>query len=164
MAEIEIDEVFGLMSNVASKVASDNAVPRRSFAVVESSLDVLGNVLLDGEFAHGFLSNIDSLSLHVVRHVCGFDSCFKLIATPSRRRRHLLVGHVCDFGQRGGGISVWMIAGIFVSSCVSHGRRRLLRIGIRVVLTASLSHDCCLACQSACARDHHRQGGCFQST
>lgn len=53
MAKIEIDEVLRLcctismarmwiardhqrtMSNVASKVASDNAVPRRSFAVVE---------------------------------------------------------------------------------------------------------------------------------
>ncbi len=43
------------MSNERTKVPSDDAVPGRALSVVKGLLDVLGDVLLDVVFAHGFL-------------------------------------------------------------------------------------------------------------
>lgn len=73
MTKVEIDEVFGLMSDIASEVAANYAVPGRSLSLIKlfcglicftaansscaySPLDVLGNVLLNAEFAHCILS------------------------------------------------------------------------------------------------------------
>ena len=45
LAKVEIDEMLGLVGNVAAKVAADDAVPRRVVLLVKFLLDISGNVL-----------------------------------------------------------------------------------------------------------------------
>jgi hypothetical protein len=66
MTQVEVDEVLGLMCHEAAKVASNNAVPGRSLSLVKCALDMLGNILLNGELGHGLLSDFDSLLLHIL--------------------------------------------------------------------------------------------------
>ena len=48
LAKVEIDEMFGLVGNVAAKVAPNDAVPRRVVLLVELLLDIGGNILWGG--------------------------------------------------------------------------------------------------------------------
>ena len=48
LAKVEIDEMLGLVGNVAAKVAADDAVPRRVVLLVKFLLDISGNVLWGG--------------------------------------------------------------------------------------------------------------------
>ena len=50
LAKVEIDEMLGLVGNVAAKVAANNAVPRRVVLLVKLLLDISGNVLWGGAY------------------------------------------------------------------------------------------------------------------
>jgi len=95
MTQVEVDEMLRFMSNKATKVPTHDAVPGRALSLVECSLDMLRNVLLDSKLAHGFLCNIDRLLLHVLGHIRRLDLSFKLIAVSGRRGR-CLFGHGCS--------------------------------------------------------------------
>lgn len=92
MAEIEVDKVLRLVSHKATEISTNDAVPSRALSLVKSSLDVLRNVLLDGELGHGLLSNFDRLLLQVVRHVGRLDLSFELLPGAGVFGA-LLVGH-----------------------------------------------------------------------
>jgi len=47
VAEVKVDEVFGLMGNKGSEIPADNAVPSWAFSLIEGLLDELSNVLFD---------------------------------------------------------------------------------------------------------------------
>lgn len=68
------------MSNKASKVPSNNTVPRWAFAVIEGLLDVLGNVLLNVVLLHSFLRDLDGLALHLFAHVGGLHLGWEVLA------------------------------------------------------------------------------------
>lgn len=79
MAEVEVDEVFGLVRDEAAKVATNDAVPGRAFSLIKRALDVLCNVLFNSKFGHGFLSNFNGLLLHIVGHISRLDLSIKLV-------------------------------------------------------------------------------------
>jgi len=79
VAEVEVDEMFRLVGDEGAEVTSNNAVPSWSLALIESFLDVLSDVLLNCKFGHSLLCNVNSLLLHVIRHVCAFDLSLKLV-------------------------------------------------------------------------------------
>lgn len=95
MAEVEVDKMLCFVSYKTAKVAANDAVPSRSLSFVKCALDVLSNVLLDGELGHGFLSNFDRFVLHVLSHVSRLDLGFELL--PGNRSLCLLVRHFDEF-------------------------------------------------------------------
>lgn len=86
MTQVEVYEVFCLVSDEASEVSANDAVPSRTLALIEGSFDMLCDILLDGVFTHRFLGDIDSLLLHVFGHICRLDLRFELVATTGRGR------------------------------------------------------------------------------
>lgn len=54
MAQVEVDEASSFVGAVRSVVATNYAVPCKSFPVVEGLLDVLGDVFLNVILLHGF--------------------------------------------------------------------------------------------------------------
>ena len=58
-----------LVRHVAAKVTADDAVPRWVVLFVELLLDVCGDVLLDVVLLHRLRRAVDSVLLHVLRHV-----------------------------------------------------------------------------------------------
>lgn len=98
LTQVEVDEVFGLVSHVASEVPSNDAVPGRVVLLVKLLLgtkphpdaapldpsdavldlylfDVGGDVLLDVELLQGLRGALHGILLHVLRHVGIFDHC-----------------------------------------------------------------------------------------
>jgi len=69
LAEVEIDEMFGLVGHVRTKVASNNAMPRGVMLLVELLLDVGGNVLLNVELLQRLGGAINRVLLHLFGHV-----------------------------------------------------------------------------------------------
>ena len=78
LAEVEVDEVLGLVCHVAAEVAADDRVPCRVVLLVEFLLDVGGNVLLDVVLLQGLSGTVDGVLLHVVRHVGVLDHGFSV--------------------------------------------------------------------------------------
>ena len=89
MTEVEEDEVLRIVRHVSSKVAADDAVPRRVVLVVELILDVRCDVFLDGVLLHRLRGDIDRVLLHVLRHVGTLDH-----GLPIRRPDDDVVGAV----------------------------------------------------------------------
>lgn len=76
MAEVEVDEVLGLVGNVGTEVTAYDAMPGGVVLLVEFLLDEGGDVLLDVELLEGLGADVDSILLHVFGHVCVFNYCF----------------------------------------------------------------------------------------
>jgi len=80
MTEVEVDEVSSFMSNKASKVPSNDAMPCRSLAFIKSFLDMLSDILFDGKFLHGLLGEINYFLLHLFRHIRRLYLGFQFVA------------------------------------------------------------------------------------
>jgi len=75
LAEVEVDEVLGLVGDVGAEVAAHDAVPGGVVLLVELLLDEGGDVLLDVELLHGLRGHVDGVLLHVLRHVGVLHHC-----------------------------------------------------------------------------------------
>uniref|UniRef100_A0A8D0EGX0 Dynein light chain n=1 Tax=Strix occidentalis caurina TaxID=311401 RepID=A0A8D0EGX0_STROC len=82
LAEVEVDEVLGLMSHVAAKVPSHDAVPSGIVFLVKflqkRELEIHSNVLLDVVLFQGLSSTLHRVLLHLFRHVCILDHCLSI--------------------------------------------------------------------------------------
>jgi len=78
LTQVEVDEVLGLVGDVAAEVAPDDAMPRRVVLFVELFLDVRRDVLLDVVLLQRLRRAIDGVLLHVLRHVGILDDCFPI--------------------------------------------------------------------------------------
>uniref|UniRef100_A0A670Z3C6 Uncharacterized protein n=1 Tax=Pseudonaja textilis TaxID=8673 RepID=A0A670Z3C6_PSETE len=74
LAQVEVNEVLRLMRYIATEVPAHDAVPGGVVFLTETYLlDVCCNILLYIILLHGLSSTIDSILLHVLRHVSIFD-------------------------------------------------------------------------------------------
>ena len=73
LTEVEVDEVFGFVCDVAAEVASHDAVPSGVVFLVELLLDEGSDVLLDVELLQGVGGAFYGVLLHVVTHVGVLD-------------------------------------------------------------------------------------------
>lgn len=64
LTDVEVDEVFGLVSYIGAEVASYNAVPRGLELPIEFFLDVGSNILLDVELLKCYVGAVKSSLLH----------------------------------------------------------------------------------------------------
>jgi len=69
LSKVEVDEVLGLVGDVGAKVAAHDAVPGGVVLLVKLFLDEGGDVLLDVVLLEGLRGAVDSVLLHVLRHV-----------------------------------------------------------------------------------------------
>uniref|UniRef100_A0A670JRR3 Uncharacterized protein n=1 Tax=Podarcis muralis TaxID=64176 RepID=A0A670JRR3_PODMU len=73
LTQVEVDEVFGLMSHIAAKISSHNAVPSRIVFLVkflkENNL-IAYNIFLNVVFFQGLCSTLHGVLLHLLRHIC----------------------------------------------------------------------------------------------
>ncbi len=70
--------MLGLVGDVGTEVSSHDAVPCGVVLLVELLLDESSDVLLDVELLESLGSNIDSILLHVLRHICVLNDCLSI--------------------------------------------------------------------------------------
>ena len=78
LSQIEIDEMLGLVCNIASEVTSDDAVPCWVEFFVEFLLDKCSNVFFNVVFLQGLSCAIYRVLLHVLWHVGILDYRFTI--------------------------------------------------------------------------------------
>ena len=78
LPQVEVDEMLGLVSDVAAEVTPDDAMPRRVVLFVELLLDVSGDVLLNVVLLQRLRRAIDGVLLHVLGHVRILDDGFSV--------------------------------------------------------------------------------------
>lgn len=78
LSEIEVDEVLGLVRDVAAKVATNDAVPCWVVLLVKLLLDVSRDVLLDIVLLQGLGGAVNSVLLHLLRHIGVLDDGLSL--------------------------------------------------------------------------------------
>ena len=76
LAQVEVNEVLGLMGHVRAEVAAHDAMPGWVVLLVKLFLDESRDVLLDIELFEGLSRNVDCVLLHVLRHVSVLYNCF----------------------------------------------------------------------------------------
>ena len=76
LSQIEVDKVFGLVCDVAAKVAANNAMPCWVVLFVEFLFNVGGNVLLNVVLFECLRWAVDSVLLHVLGHVGVLNNSF----------------------------------------------------------------------------------------
>ena len=69
LAKVEVDEVLGLVGDIGSEIAAHNAMPGGVVLLVELLLDERSDILLDVELLESLGRDIDSILLHVLRHI-----------------------------------------------------------------------------------------------
>jgi len=69
LSQVEVDEVLGLVRDVAAEVPADDDVPGGVVLFVELFLDEGGDVLLDVVLLEGLRGAVYGVLLHVLRHV-----------------------------------------------------------------------------------------------
>mgnify|MGYP006983109366 CR=1 FL=1 len=75
LTDVEVDEMLGLVGDIRSEVATNNAVPGGAVLLVKLLLDVSCNILFDVELLQSLSCTIDCILLHVLRHVSILDDC-----------------------------------------------------------------------------------------
>jgi len=75
LAEIEIDEMLGLVGDVGAEIAANDGVPGGVVLFIELLLDEGGDVLLDVVLLEGLGGAVNGILLHVLRHVGVLDNC-----------------------------------------------------------------------------------------
>merc|ERR1712227_42432 len=78
LSQVEVDEMLGFVSDVASEVTSDDAMPRGVVLFVELFLNVGGDVLLNVVLFQRLGRAVDRVLLHVLGHVRILDDCFSV--------------------------------------------------------------------------------------
>ena len=78
LTEVEVDEVLGLVGDVGTEVSSHNAMPGWVVLLVELLLDEGSDILLDVELLESLGRDIDSILLHVLRHVSILDNSLSI--------------------------------------------------------------------------------------
>uniref|UniRef100_A0A663M315 Uncharacterized protein n=1 Tax=Athene cunicularia TaxID=194338 RepID=A0A663M315_ATHCN len=76
LAEVEVDEVLGLMSHVAAKVPSHDAVPSGIVFLVK--LLQHRSPEIKNCCTWGLSSTLHSILLHLFRHICILDHCLSI--------------------------------------------------------------------------------------
>lgn len=75
MSQVEVDEVLGLVRDIATEIPSDDAMPGRIVLLVKLLLNVGRDVLLNVELLQGLSGAVHRILLHLLRHVCILDHC-----------------------------------------------------------------------------------------
>ena len=78
LSKIEIDEVLGLVGNIWTEVSAHDAMPSWVVLFIEFLLDEGSDILLDVEFLKSLSWDINSILLHVLRHICIFDNSLSI--------------------------------------------------------------------------------------
>ena len=73
LAKVEVDEVLGLMGDIGSEIAANDAMPGGVVLLVELLLDEGGDVLLDVVALESLRRDVDRVLLHVLSHVSVLD-------------------------------------------------------------------------------------------
>ncbi|WP_411024632.1 hypothetical protein, partial [Salmonella sp. s55962] len=78
LSKVKVNEVFGFMGNVTSKIASNNAMPCGAVLFVKFLFDESSNILFNVEFFHCLTGTIYGILLHLISHVSILDDRFPL--------------------------------------------------------------------------------------
>ena len=88
LAQVEVDEVFGFMCHITTEVPPHDAVPGGVVLLVKLLLDIGGNILLDVETVESLGGDIDSVSLHFIRHVDVLDNGAAILSHSENGNRY----------------------------------------------------------------------------
>eukprot|EP00923_Selenidium_pygospionis_P050826 GHVN01088100.1.p1 GENE.GHVN01088100.1~~GHVN01088100.1.p1 ORF type:complete len:132 (-),score=13.46 GHVN01088100.1:31-426(-) len=73
LSEVEVDEVFRFVGDIAAEVAAYDAMPSGVVLFVELLLDVGSDVLLDVVLLESLGGAVDGILLHIFRHISVLD-------------------------------------------------------------------------------------------
>lgn len=76
LSHVEVDEVFGFVSDIGSEVSAYNTMPGGVVLLIKFFLDVRGNIFFDVEFLQCYVGAINSVLLHFFVHVCVLNDGF----------------------------------------------------------------------------------------
>lgn len=104
MTQVKIDEVLCLMCDVAAKISAHDTMPGRIIFLVKFLLDIGSNIFLYVILLHSLCGAVNSILLHVLRHVCILDYCLPVRhrdTSPRRVRPGPGVGGGCGERREG---------------------------------------------------------------